>query len=172
MPNKKKKAAKVKQGIFLDVGCGNNCQPGYVGMDKRPLEKVQIVHDAELFPWPLDPDSCEVIMLSHLIEHIKPWLQIDFMNECWRVLKMGGVLMIATPHGLSFGYTQDPTHCSPWNEATPQYFTPGAMLYEIYRPKPWKLEKISYDKKRNLEVAFRKITETQSEGVENDKKKK
>lgn len=166
-----KKKAKLNQGYFLDVGCGNNCQKGFVGMDKRPLENVQIIHDAEVFPWPLDSESCEVIVCSHLIEHIKPWIQIDFMNECWRLLKPGGVLMIATPYATSFGYMQDPTHCSPWNEATPEYFASNRFLYSIYQPKPWKIDRLSYDKHFNLEVAFRKISEGES-GDDAKKEKK
>lgn len=164
-----KKTAKIKQGIFLDIGCGINCQTGFVGMDKRKLPGVQIVHDAERFPWPLDDGSCEVIAASHLIEHIKPWLQIDFMNECWRILKPGGVLMISTPYATSFGFQQDPTHCTSWNEATPRYFAPepGNILYPIYEPKPWKIEKLFYDKKRNMEVAFRKILTAETEGETN-----
>ena len=124
----------TQQKILLDVGCGFNKQPGYMGMDKRPVDGVDIVHDAEYFPWPLDDECCSVVVMSHLIEHIKPWLQLDIMNESWRVLEAGGFLFIATPYATSFGYSQDPTHCSPWNEATVDYFTPGQALYEVYRP--------------------------------------
>jgi hypothetical protein len=55
--------------------------------------------------------------------------------------------------------SQDPTHIAPgWNEATPSYFDPGdpSHLYTIYRPKPWKVEKLAYDPRADLEVAFRK----------------
>jgi predicted SAM-dependent methyltransferase len=128
-------------------------------MDKRECPGVQILHDAEVFPWPLDDESCSVIVMSHLIEHIKPWLSIDLINECWRVLEIEGVLMIATPYATSFGYNQDPTHCNPWNEATPTYFVLGESLYEVYRPKPWKMESIAFHRNANLEVALRKIGE-------------
>ncbi|MCP4631208.1 MAG: class I SAM-dependent methyltransferase [bacterium] len=148
----------ITQKILLDVGCGFNKQPGYTGMDKRPVDGVDIVHDAECFPWPLDDDDCAVIVMSHMIEHIKPWLQIDFMNEAWRILEMGGLLFIATPYATSFGYSQDPTHCSPWNEATVDYFTPGKPLYEVYRPLPWQKQKLAFDKRFSLEVVFKKIS--------------
>lgn len=150
---------KIKPKILLDVGCGFNKQPGYVGMDRRKVNGVDIVHDAEDIPWPIEDESCSVITMSHLIEHIKPWRQIDVIDECWRVLELDGVLLIATPYATSFGYAQDPTHCSPWNEATPSYFTPGHPLYEVYRPKPWKQERLFYHKQFNLEIAFRKMPE-------------
>ena len=108
------KKKKLKQKIMLDVGCGFNKTHGYIGMDKRKVDGVDIVHDAEKVPWPLDSDACSIIAMSHLIEHIKPWYQIDVINECWRILEPGGLLLIATPYATSFGYSQDPTHCSPW----------------------------------------------------------
>jgi predicted SAM-dependent methyltransferase len=149
----------VKQLLMLDVGCGFNCQPGFVGMDRRQVPGVQIVHDAEDIPWPLDDESCAVVVMSHLIEHIKPWLSIDVINECWRVLEEGGSLMIATPYATSFGYHQDPTHCNPWNEATPTYFMPGQPLYEIYRPKPWHITQLAWAPQGNIELAMKKIAE-------------
>lgn len=146
----------IKNSIRLDVGCGANKQPGFWGMDKRRLDDVDVIHDVEWIPWPLPPQSCSVILMSHLIEHIKPWLQIDILNECWRLLEENGLLIIATPYATSFGYNQDPTHCSPWNEATPTYFDPDYPLYQVYVPKPWRIEKLAYDLNTNLEVAFRK----------------
>jgi ubiquinone/menaquinone biosynthesis C-methylase UbiE len=159
----KKKRRKINQKIMLDVGCGFNKQPGYTGMDRRAVDGVDIVHDAEDLPWPLDADSCGVVTMSHLIEHIKPWLQIDVIDECWRVLEPGGLLFIATPYATSYGYSQDPTHCSPWNEATSEYFCPGHPLYEVYRPKPWNRERIVFDKRFNLEVALRKISDEEAD---------
>lgn len=152
-------AVKIEQKIMLDVGCGFAKQAGYIGMDKRKLECVDIVHDAEDFPWPLADGSCAVVLMSHLIEHIKPWLRIDLMNECWRILEIDGLLMIATPHAMSFGMSQDPSHIAPgWNEATPCYFDPEhpSKLYNIYKPKPWKIDRIAYSSRGNIELAMRK----------------
>jgi len=105
---------KKKSGYAIDVGCGSNKQTSggnWIGMDRRKTPVVDIVHDAEVFPWPFPAKSCNKILMSHLIEHIKPWLMIDLMDECWRVLKLGGQLLIAVPYATSFGYYQDPTHC-------------------------------------------------------------
>lgn len=167
-----------KQKTLLDVGCGFNKQPGFIGMDKRAVDGVDIVHDVELFPWPLGDGTCAVVVASHLIEHIKPWLQVDFMNEVWRVLEVGGVFAMSTPYADSFGYKQDPTHCAPWNEATVEYFCAGTFLYEVYRPKPWALDigpdnrpKFYFNKKENMEVVFKKLTVEDGERVCNHGKK-
>lgn len=127
-------------------------------MDKRDVPGVDIVHDVEALPWPLKKESCAIVMMSHLIEHIKPWLTIDVINECWRVLEPEGLLMVATPYATSFGYFQDPTHCNPWNEATPTYFIKDQPLYNIYKPKPWKGEKLEWAYGANLEFVLRKIS--------------
>jgi len=157
-----KKIAKVRQKIMLDIGCGHNKQRGYTGMDKRKVSGVDIVHDAEIIPYPLESNSCAVIIMIHLIEHIKPWLQIDVINECWRLLEPDGALILAMPYGNGFRYVQDPTHCSPWNEATVEYYLPGFPLYEVYAPKPWHLEKRFWTHNGDMEVALRKITEKEA----------
>ena len=61
-----------KSGIMLDIGCGANKQPGFVGMDMREMPGVDIVH-RDKFPWPIDSDSVNTAMASHLIEHIPPF---------------------------------------------------------------------------------------------------
>jgi hypothetical protein len=63
---------KSKSGIRLDIGCGANKVKGFVGMDYRPLEGVDIVHDVMLFPWPLPDESVQTAIASHMLEHISP----------------------------------------------------------------------------------------------------
>lgn len=152
LPKVLRKKITSKLGIDLDVGCGSNKQPSYVGMDIRKMPGVDIVHDAEVFPWPLPDAICNKILLSHLWEHIKPWHTIDFMNELWRIIKPNGQLLIVTPYAGSFGYFQDPTHCNPTNEATMTYFDPAYPLYGVYKPKPWKIARNAYQMNFNLEI--------------------
>lgn len=95
----------------LDVGCGNRKQPGWIGMDARALDGVDIVHDIEELPWPIPDNSCGVVLMSHVWEHLKPWLSIRIMEEMWRVLAPGGQLQLVTPYGWSHGFVMDPTHC-------------------------------------------------------------
>ena len=152
---------KGKGGIRLDVGCGANKQPGFVGMDVRNLPEVDIVHDWNDLPWPLPDESCLAIMASHVLEHVNPanFGMIKFMDECWRILKPGGQIAIAMPHGRSQGYLQDPSHCNQRNEATWSYFDPGFPLYGIYQPKPWKIETLNWATEGNMEVVLRKREE-------------
>ena len=63
----------VKAGYQLDVGCGGNKHgPDWLGIDKRALEGVDIVHDLEVFPWPLEDETVIRAIASHVVEHINP----------------------------------------------------------------------------------------------------
>jgi len=153
------------KGIRLDIGCGGNKQPNFVGMDLRKLSGVDIVHDLQIFPWPI-PDGIVIQALcSHVWEHIEPKNRIYFMDEIWRVMKPQGQLMLSVPYWTSFGAFQDPTHYPCPNEATFTYFDPGYPLYQIYQPKPWKLVNNDYRYNGNLEV----IIERREIGEYNDK---
>jgi SAM-dependent methyltransferase len=159
---------KSKQGIRLDIGGGNNPNPGFVNIDILPLPKVDIVWDLEKTPWPIDSESVLTATASHVLEHINPHkgVFIDVMNEIWRVLKPNGQFAFVVPHAASHGYAQDPTHCNMINETTMHYFDPdpeyrsiGPQLWNFYRPKPWKIERQYFNPEGNLEVLLTKRLE-------------
>ncbi len=134
---------REQAGIRLDIGCGQNKQPGYLGMDQRAVEGVDIVHDLTVFPWPL-PDNCVLTsVLSHVWEHIPPWLTLDVMAEIHRVSKPDAVVMLTGPFGLGPRFVQDPTHCNPVNEATFAYWDPlhpSKLWEQVYQPPPLHVE--------------------------------
>jgi hypothetical protein len=139
------KLLKSKQGIRLDVGCGDNKQPNCVGMDRRKRPGVDIVWDVQDLPWKPFPDECcTFILMSHLYEHIEPKYRIDVIDECWRIMKVDGELWIASPYYQSAGAYQDPTHYTCPTEASFTYFDPDYPLYGVYKPKPWKLKLNDY----------------------------
>lgn len=159
-----------KSGVHIDLGCGENKQPGFIGVDIRPLPGVDVVQDLLVFPWEI-PDECATrIMASHLVEHIPPtsvngkgtWFPfITFMDEAWRISKVGCEFMISAPYWLSPGFAQDPTHCNAINETTFAYFDPlnKSRLWEIYKPKPWCLRFISFNPQGNIEILLMKHSE-------------
>lgn len=157
-PKIKKLLAKHNQGVRLDLGCGENKQPGFVGIDYRKLKGVDIVHNLEQYPYPLPDECASLAVASHVVEHINPHggVFIDFMNEVWRLLKFGGEFIIGTPYAGSPGYYQDPTHCNPCNEMTWAYFDPlnPTGLYRIYKPSPWKIKYNTWSTTGNLEVVL------------------
>jgi hypothetical protein len=159
------KLLREQSGIRLDIGCGANKQEGFVGMDMRPFEDVDIVHDINVHPWPLPDESVVLAICSHLVEHIPPVMVspegtrfpfIEFMDEVWRVLIVGGEFAISAPHGRSTGYLWDPTHCNPLDRMTWAYFDPEdpSGFYGFYHPKPWKIKKLYSNPLINMEVAL------------------
>jgi len=147
---------KNNRGIRLDIGCGENKQAGFVGMDRRKLDTVDIVHDCEVFPYPFPDESCSVILMSHIIEHLDPKLMIDLFNELWRIMKPEGQLWLSLPYGVSYGFQQDPTHKNACNEATWTYYDPDYFLYTVYRPLPWKVERCNFFHEGNMEAILSK----------------
>lgn len=159
------KLIKAKSGYKLDIGCGANKQPTFLGIDMLDLPGVDIIHDLEEFPWPLPDELCLQAIASHVLEHINPHkgVFIRFMDEVWRILKPNAQFAFVVPHASSHGYQQDPTHVNMINETTMHYFDPdpegnniGPSLYNFYRPKPWKIEKQYWNPNGNLEVLLTK----------------
>ncbi|MDD4984343.1 MAG: class I SAM-dependent methyltransferase [Dehalococcoidales bacterium] len=123
----------------LDIGCGVAKKDGYVGMDKRPIAGVEIIHDLEVIPYPIDTGTFAIIRAHHVLEHIKPWLTVDVMDELWRIMAVGGDLQVDVPYGGTQSYRQDPTHCNEWIELTFEYFDVRKAMYQIYQPRPWNI---------------------------------
>lgn len=65
--------ASHQQGVKIDLGCGENKQPGWIGVDFRAMKNVDIVQNLAKYPWDKLPDECaSTVMTSHLLEHINP----------------------------------------------------------------------------------------------------
>jgi predicted SAM-dependent methyltransferase len=78
---------KVKSKLGLD----------WKTMDIIASKDVDIVHDITKLPLPLDSDSCEIIYMSHVLEHI-PWTQTSkLLRDLYRCLKKGGSLEVWVP---------------------------------------------------------------------------
>lgn len=101
---------KIRSGekIRLELGCGPNKPDGFIGVDKLPLDGVDIVYDAENGLGFL-PDSCvDEISSSHFLEHITNFEEL--MREIHRVLKPGGIHKVVVPHFSNPFYYSDYTH--------------------------------------------------------------
>jgi SAM-dependent methyltransferase len=162
---KVKKLIELKKHVNIDLGGGAVSAPGFINVDMVAGPGVDVVHNLETYPWPF-PDNCaDLLVASHIVEHINPLNKgfIKWMNEAWRITKVGGKMMISTPYAGSIGYWQDPTHVNGCNEVTWYYFDPLQMidhsvkLYGIYEPAPWKVENVGWDATSNLEVVLIKM---------------
>ena len=148
----------------LDVGCGPASFMRFSGAYRSDLSHFgcDIVEPADIPedyafkiadlrepPLPYDDDSFDLIMISHVIEHLLN--PIEVLGECLRVLRPSGRLYIEAPSdhsllfswpfskswNLIFSYYDDPTHIGrPW---TPQAFHRIAVFFDV------QLERSNYD---------------------------
>jgi SAM-dependent methyltransferase len=95
-------------GAVLDVGCGSAKLPGAVGIDISEETDADIVHDLDVFPYPLEDSSFDFVVMQDVIEHVREPMRV--VEELHRVLKPGGRLQLRTPHFSSVLAYGDPTH--------------------------------------------------------------
>lgn len=94
----------------LNLGAGGRILPGWVNVDRVAGPGIDLVHDLDQLPWPIEDGSVLDIQARDVFEHVND--PIGFMTECYRVLVPGGQLWIRTPCislSLSDAFT-DPTH--------------------------------------------------------------
>ena len=110
-----------REGLLcLDMGAAHAKSPGFLGVDMRPALGVDIV--ARL-PERVDlPDSSVgVIRAVDFFEHVAD--KVGLINELYRLLAPGGVLVSQTPSTDGRGAFQDPTHVAFYNENSFWYYT-------------------------------------------------
>ena len=93
---------------ILDIGCGKMKHRGAIGIDKFPAEGVDIVHDLNIEPWPIEANSIDKFYCTHVIEHIRE-LQV-LAREIVRIAKDKAIIEFVTPHFSSYTSYGDPTH--------------------------------------------------------------
>ncbi len=95
-------------GTILDIGCGAEKTPGAVGLDISPDTAADIVHDLDVFPYPIEDSSFDQILLQDVIEHVAQ--PIGVFEELHRIARPGGRIQLRTPHFSSVLAYGDPTH--------------------------------------------------------------
>ncbi|PYP85744.1 MAG: hypothetical protein DMF61_15540 [Blastocatellia bacterium AA13] len=112
----------------LNLGCCDAILSGFVNVDVKAREGVEVADLRNAWPWPAN--SAEFVKAHDIIEHLPD--KIHTMNELWRVLKPGGRAEIAVPTTDGPGAWQDPTHVSFWNRRSFMYYQAGHPYRERY----------------------------------------
>ena len=112
----------------LDLGCGPNRKPSFLGVDVIPFEGVDLIYDLRA-RWPWEDGSVQEAHSSHFVEHLKPKERIHFANELHRVLVPKGTATIITPHWCSQRAYGDLTHEWP----------PVSEFWFLYLGKEWRM---------------------------------
>lgn len=80
----------------LHLGCGNKRIEGFINIDVRELEGVDVVDDITKLT-SIEESSVDLIYVSHVLEHIGRNEYIDVLKRWYSILKKEGVLRIAVP---------------------------------------------------------------------------
>jgi methyltransferase family protein len=115
------------QPLKLDLGCGTKKQPGFLGVDARAFPGVDVVADLRA-PWPWPDAGVEEVFSSHFLEHLTGPERIHFVNELYRVLRVGGKATLVVPSWSSARAYGDLTH--QWPPVSPFWF--------FYLNKAWR----------------------------------
>ncbi len=144
---------------ILNLGCGKDILPGATNVDIIDFPGVDIVCDLSDMPWDLGTDYDEIIA-HDIIEHIAPIrsrIYIEFVEECWRLLKPGGTVEIRTC-GLNDSLSRDPSHFKSFHKDSMDYFVPGTFWHDKYEYSKCKFEKVYAEAEgENVRFILRKI---------------
>lgn len=95
-------------GAVLDLGCGAAKTPGAFGVDISADTDADLVHDLDVFPYPIEDARFDQVLMQDVIEHVaKPY---ELMAELHRICRPGARVQLRTPHFSSILAYSDPTH--------------------------------------------------------------
>jgi predicted SAM-dependent methyltransferase len=81
---------------YVNLGCGTHFDARWINIDFISTNEHVMSHNL-INGIPLADSSVSVVYHSHLLEHFSKAQAVKFINECYRVLKPGGIIRIATP---------------------------------------------------------------------------
>lgn len=137
----------------LNLGAGNRIIEDAVNHDfykHRP--EIDVEHDLNILPWPWLRESFDEVHAVSVFEHLSITL-IQALDECWRILKPEGRLLMKYPLWNTPTAHDDPTHRWYWSEKVLEFFDPDkryckeASYYTQYK---WKILNIGLIKERNV----------------------
>ena len=105
----------------LNLGCGKTGLPGEFTVDKNLSVSPDLVHDLNIFPWPLETGDFDEVICHDVIEHVED--VVKTMEEIHRVSKAGAIIKIKTPHYSCANSYTDPTHLHHLGCFSFDYFT-------------------------------------------------
>ena len=127
---------------ILNLGAGNRIMVGATNHDlhaHRP--EIDVVHDLNVIPWPWPDETCDLIVASSVFEHLSIDL-VQALDECWRILRPGGLLRIKGPYWKHDNAYADPTHRWRYSLRSLDVFDPDTKLgtgLGFYTSRKWAL---------------------------------
>jgi predicted SAM-dependent methyltransferase len=136
----KKKAMRRALDLYLQynsvpkliIGAGTVAVDGWFNTDLKPqLDTIYYMDAAS--PFPIDNSVFEYVFSEHLIEHLTRQQGSMMLKECFRVLKPGGKIRIATPNlEVLLGLYHD--YANPLAQEYIKWITDKSIRVSVYKP--------------------------------------
>jgi SAM-dependent methyltransferase len=111
----------------LELGCGQKrLVPHSVTIDFNANSRADIVHDLNVFPYPFESNSFDLVLAEHVLEHLADVVRV--VEEVHRVCRPRARVLIEVPHFSSSEFFTDPTHRHAFSTRSFDYFVPGTDL--------------------------------------------
>lgn len=81
---------------YLNLGCGATYHKDWINVDFVSTGEGVMAHNL-LAGVPFKDNTFEVVYHSHVLEHFPKDKAVEFIKECYRVLKKDGIIRIAIP---------------------------------------------------------------------------
>lgn len=132
---------------ILDLGCGKRKYPGSIGLDVSNKTDADIIHDLNVFPYPLEDNQFDYVNIDNVIEHVDNVISV--MEEVHRVTKNGATIKIVVPYFRSPYASVDPTHKHFFTTMSFYYFDPDHMFNQLYEYSDvyFKIKSVIFDEK-------------------------
>jgi predicted SAM-dependent methyltransferase len=82
---------------LLNLGCGTHYHPDWVNIDFRSTGPEVVPYNLLGRPLPFRSNVFDAAYHSHLLEHFPKRYAPIFLQECFRVIKPGGIIRIVVP---------------------------------------------------------------------------
>lgn len=114
----------------LHIGCGAQLKPGWLNIDKVALSNEgspgaafrQIDCAQQELTRYVREHSIDYVFSEDFLEHVEPDRRVFVINQCWAVLKTGGIMEHYVPNAGSRNDFGSPSHLSHWNLQTFEHF--------------------------------------------------
>jgi predicted SAM-dependent methyltransferase len=115
---------------ILDLGCGKKKRPGAIGVDYSDRHNADIIHNLNVFPYPLMDNEFDEIYLDNVLEHLDDPMRV--MEEVHRISKTGGQVKVIVPYFRSVWAFIDPTHQHFFTVDSFAYYDPDHLICQRY----------------------------------------
>ena len=145
----------------INIGCGRDYKEGWVNTDISLDVKADMYFDVGKESILIEDEQAELVYISGVLEQIGPNQELKYaLNQCWRLLKTGGKIVIVVPNAKYAIAHRDPMDIRKFTPDTFRYFVEGTQEYRdygsVYGFKPWRTLDIQENQRHILTVTMTK----------------